>query len=227
MALVQNLAEYRVAAVHSVPGASHVANPTAVATPGTLSSALPARLPRAVAHVVRSLIGAETRLLELDCDAGALYSALLGGRVARYTGLETSPRMVVAARLRGIDAHLYQPGQPLPCAAGGCDVVLALRATLPKLAAVLPETYRALRVGGAFVFSLPATPEPHLRVAGLLAGADFTLATLASFGVGVVVPLAAGTLVEGIAHMPARGRLLAVALRAGPGTPSRSALRSA
>lgn len=89
------------------------------------------------------------RILDLGCGDGALTEEVvaLGGTV---TGVDFSPEQIVAAKARGLDAHVMD-GQKLTFD-NEFDLVLSNAAMhwMPDQAAVIDGVWRALKPGGRF-----------------------------------------------------------------------------
>ncbi len=122
-----------------------------------------ARMTRRLLHRTRG-----RRVLEVGCAQGHVL-ARLGQGVERY-GLDISEHAIGRARQLLPSAHLsvadVTGDLPGPIAAGGFDVVLA-RYVLEHLAdpgAALRRIAGLIRPGGMFLFSVPDTDSPGLRL---------------------------------------------------------------
>jgi SAM-dependent methyltransferase len=94
----------------------------------------------------------ETRLLDVGCGG-----AWLGEHFERYTGVDVSTEAVAAARGRGLEALLIEPGQPLPFVDESFDGVV-LKDVLEHVAdpvALVSEVRRVLHPGGRVFASSP------------------------------------------------------------------------
>lgn len=106
------------------------------------------------------------RVVDLATGSGALAAALLAGRgrPASLTGVDASPRMLQRARVRlGPSATLLQAdARSVPLPGGAADLVgiaYLLHLLDPAArAAVLTETHRLLRPGGALVAVVHGSP---------------------------------------------------------------------
>lgn len=124
------------------------------------------------AHDLLDRVGAETarRVVDLGCGAGNL-TPLLGERwpEAVVEAIDSSPEMVEAARVNGIDAHVED-------ARGWCphpdtDVVVcnAVLQWLPDHVALLRSWLPALPAGAWFAFQVPGNFEsPSYQEIGAL-----------------------------------------------------------
>jgi SAM-dependent methyltransferase len=109
-----------------------------------------------------AVLGPERHVLDIGCGIGRFERAL-ADRVAAITGIDISPQMLQAARLRcaGLAnvSFIETSGCDLaPLADGSYDAVLAIdvmpylhRAGLPLVRAHFEEAARVLRAGGDFV----------------------------------------------------------------------------
>lgn len=97
--------------------------------------------------------------LDLGCGTG-LCAAALPGRLAAIDGVDLAPRMVAAARARGLYRRVYEAAlQPwLAACTARYDLVLAADVFiyLGDLAPVFAGVRRVLRPGGLFAFSVEA-----------------------------------------------------------------------
>jgi SAM-dependent methyltransferase len=110
------------------------------------------------------------RVLDLGCGDGVLSQELCA-RGYDVLGVDASPEMVAAARLRGIEA-LHADGHDLPFAQHSFDAVFS-NATLHWLTrpdAAIASVYRALRPGGQFVAEFGGQGNTQRVVRALVAG---------------------------------------------------------
>jgi predicted TPR repeat methyltransferase len=140
-----------------------------------LTGRLHYRTPEALAALLREAgIAAEGRLrvLDLGCGTG-LSGVALAPFAARLEGLDLSPRMLAAAKARGLYHALHEADLAsfLPGQTGAWDIVAAADVLnyLGDLSLVLPDLAAALAPGGMAAFSVelgeeaPFTLGPGLR----------------------------------------------------------------
>ncbi|EHM01026.1 tetratricopeptide repeat protein [Acetobacteraceae bacterium AT-5844] len=130
-----------------------------------LTSRLGYRTPQALAEL---LAGAgiapdnSRRVLDLGCGTG-LSGVALAPFAARLEGLDLSPRMLAAAKARGLYHALHEADLMafLPAQRGAWDVVAAADVLnyLGDLAPVMPAIAAALAPGGVAAFSVEAGEE--------------------------------------------------------------------
>jgi SAM-dependent methyltransferase len=91
------------------------------------------------------------RILDLGCGDGQLTARIVDSG-ADVTGADADPRMVVAARARGIQAH-QAPAESLPFADASFDAVFsnAVLHWVRNQDAMMAEVRRVLKPGGRFV----------------------------------------------------------------------------
>jgi demethylmenaquinone methyltransferase/2-methoxy-6-polyprenyl-1,4-benzoquinol methylase len=113
-------------------------------------------------------VGAEDRVVDLACGTGDL-AELARRRGARVLGVDYAPRMLLGARLRGIDAAWVQAdGAALPLPDGCVSAVtcgFALR-NFTSLVDVLGEVARVLEPGGRVALIEVDRPSSALLRAG-------------------------------------------------------------
>ncbi|MBC9209041.1 methyltransferase domain-containing protein [Roseomonas aerophila] len=159
-----------------------------------LTGRLGYRTPAALAELLRDsgiAVDSSLRVLDLGCGTG-LSGVALAPFAARLEGLDLSPRMLAAARARGLYHALHETDllDALPRQPGAWDLIVAADVLnyLGDLAPVLPALAAALAQGGTAAFSVevgevaPFALGPGLRyrhqpahLRGLFAGAGLSV----------------------------------------------------
>lgn len=104
----------------------------------------------------RTLESRPARLLDIGCGSGNVLEAL--AEFGEAVGMEQDPRLIAAARARGLDVRHGQLPGDLVVPEGWADVVLFLDVLehLEDDAAALTTARRALHPGGRVVVTVPA-----------------------------------------------------------------------
>jgi len=130
-----------------------------------LTGRLGYRTPSALADLLRQAgIAADgtLRVLDLGCGTG-LSGVALAPFAARLEGLDLSPRMLAAARVRGLYHALHEADllEMLPRQPGAWDLVVAADVLnyLGDLSPVMPALAAALAPGGTAAFSVEVGEE--------------------------------------------------------------------
>jgi SAM-dependent methyltransferase len=120
--------------------------------------------PGAVADVVRKLLDADARILDVGAGTGLLGVALSEAGFTRLDGMDLSPRMLAEAARKRVYAELREGrlGDPLGYAAGEYDGVVAsgVLTTGHAPASCLDELVRITRPGGHVIFTLRSDQVP-------------------------------------------------------------------
>jgi len=107
------------------------------------------------------------RVLDLGCGDG-WFGAELAEQGAVVRGFDASAAAVDRARRRGLDAHVWPDGAPLPVEDGWADVAWAgeVLEHVVDVGGWLAEARRALKPGGALLVTTPShTFAVRLRLA--------------------------------------------------------------